>query len=253
MVSRRARARPEAIMKPARILLINLAAVVVGLVVYDQLRGGVSSKERAPVVRSSVADPAVLEQRIEALEAERAPMPAAVQIDARILERLEALEAAVSGSTASEAPPAAERASGETRPAQERGPASPSTASDPSAEDIRGFRELREAVRREDSIKRNRTWVDGALDKLPLRLTKKQRQRVHAAFAAFEPRVDEIWTEVKTQARETIAAGGEVDRGEIVASTTATVQQEFAKTLTDVVDHPADAEAIAAALMPGKR
>ena len=58
---------------------------------------------------------------------------------------------------------------------------------------------------------------------------------------------------MKTQARETIAAGGDVDRGEIVTTTTALIQKEFASTLTDIVDHQADAEAISEALMPAKR
>jgi hypothetical protein len=43
--------------------------------------------------------------------------------------------------------------------------------------------------------------------------------------------------------QQSIAAGGEVDCGEIVTATTATTQTEFAPRLTDIVGHPTDAEA----------
>ncbi len=132
-------------------------------------------------------------------------------------------------------------------------PASMAPTGVPTADDVRKFRTLQEAVRREDRVRANRKRIEGALDKLPLNLTKRQRARIHTAFAAFEPRVTEIWTEVKIQARATVEAGGEIDRGEIVASTTEVIQTEFAATLTDIVDHQSDAEAIAQALMPGGR
>ncbi|MHC4548738.1 MAG: hypothetical protein ACYTEZ_08155 [Planctomycetota bacterium] len=242
-------------MRLVQVLLINLAMVVVALVVYDQLRAKAPgpSRERA---WPRGPDTAALERRLQALEAERHPsLRAEAGTDARVFERLDELEAAVWGGYAAAAGdlPATEPTQDETKPTDGEPPPPTASPDVPSAADIRRFRELREAVRREDSIKRNKARVDRALDKLSVRLTKRQRARIHVAFAAFEPRVKEIWNEAKTQAQQTIAAGGEVDRGEIVTATTATIQQEFAKTLTGIVEHPADAEAIAKTLMPGGR
>ena len=242
-------------MKLVQVLLLNIATVAIALVAYDQLRSEANgpTRERA---RPHVPDTAVLEQRLQTLEAERPLARAAAGTGARVFERLDELEAAVWGGYAAgnAGQPAAEPAPDETNPTEGETPAAPGAFSDiPGAREIRRFRQLREAVRREDSVKRNKARVDRALDKLSVRLTERQRARVHVAFAAFEPRVKEIWTDVKTQAQQTIAAGGEVDRGEIVATTTATIQQEFAQTLTDVVDHHADAEAVAKTLLPGKR
>ncbi|MHC4973076.1 MAG: hypothetical protein ACYTG3_12165 [Planctomycetota bacterium] len=243
-------------MKLVQVLLINVATVAVALVVYDQLRteaSGSAGGRTGP----RVADTTGLDQRLSALEAERHPsLRAEAGTDARVFERLDELEAAVWGGYAAAAGDlsAKKPASDETKPTDGELPAPPVAHSDvPSAAEIHRFRQVREAVRREDSVKRNKARVDRALDKLSVRLTQRQRARIHVAFAAFEPRVKEIWTGVKTQAQQTIAAGGEVDRAEIVTSTTATIQREFAATLTDVVDHPADAEAVAKTLMPGKR
>lgn len=242
-------------MRLVQILLINLATVAVALVVYDQLRTEASgpSRERAG---SRVPDTATLERRIQVLEAERHPsLRADAGTDARVIQRLEELEAAVWGgyTAATAGPPAKAPTPDETRATDGERPAPVASVDVPGAAEIRRFRQLREAVRREDSVKRNQARVDRALDKLSVRLTSKQRAGIHVAFAAFEPRVKEIWTEVKTQAQKTIADGGDVDRGEIVTTTTATIQQEFARTLTDIVDHQADAEAVAKILMPGKR
>ena len=62
--------------------------------------------------------------------------------------------------------------------------------------------------------------------------------------------MNRIWGEVKQEARATVKAGGDVNRGEIVTSTMTRIQAEFAATLMDVVAHQADAQAIAEALHP---
>jgi hypothetical protein len=242
-------------MKLVQVLLINLATVAVALVVYDQLRTEASgpSRERAG---PRAPDTAALEGRLSALEAERDPsLRAFAGADVRVIKRLDELEAAVWGgyAAATDGPPATAPTQDEARATDGERPAPVASADVPGAPEIRRFRQLREAVRREDSVKRNKARVDRALDKLSVRLTERQRAGIHVAFAAFEPRVKEIWTEVKTQAQQTIADGGDVDRGEIVTTTTATIQQEFARTLTGIVDHQADAEAVAKTLMPGKR
>ena len=122
----------------------------------------------------------------------------------------------------------------------------------PSAAEVRKFRQLREAVRREDRAEKNKARVDAALEQavhqphagVNARRSTPRSRRSSPASRISGPRS-------KTQARATIAAGGEVDRGEIFTSTTALIQQEFAATLTGIVNHQADAEAVAAALMPG--
>ena len=237
-------------MKLVQVLFINVATVAVALVVYDRLRGKESgpSHRRTSMPRSHIPDTAALEVRLAALEAERRPSLWAAGTDSRVFERPDAPE-----ETERDHAPAAEQTPDETRPAKKEPRASMASRDIPTTDEVRKFRQLREAARRQDAVERNKARVDKALDKLSLHLTKRQRTRIHTAFAAFEPRVKVIWTEVKTQAQETIAAGGDVDRGEIVSSTTAVIQQEFAKTLTDIVDNPPDAETIAKTLMPGGR
>ena len=240
-------------MKPAQVLLLNLVVVVVALVIYDQVRGGApgASQERSSAARSRGLDDAAVEERLASLEAGRRESVALA--DPHLLDRLDALEAAVQGAAASDGLPAGEQTLLSEEVMESDLPSSQATAELPSPMEIRRFRDLQEAVRREDSIKRNKARVDGTLSKLPFRLTKRQRTKIHYAFAAFEPRVDEIWTEVKAQAQATIAAGGEVSRAEIVPKTMAVIQQEFAQTLAGIVDRPADADAIATALMPGRK
>jgi hypothetical protein len=140
------------------------------------------------------------------------------------------------------AEPAAEPAVGRAR----------ETAEAPPDEDaIREWRRLRDAVRREDVVRRNRGYVDGTLDKLGIRLSKVQREKIHAAFAAFGPRRDEIWGEAKARAQQTMAAGGTIDRAEFVAETVTVIQGEFAETIAGTVP-PSDAQRISRALNPGK-
>ena len=105
-------------------------------------------------------------------------------------------------------------------------------------------------MRRQESVKRNRKRVNAALKNLSINLTEEQRELVHLKYAAFEPQIRVIWGEAKKQAQVTAKAGGDVNRADIVATTTETIQSELAKTLTDVVDHEADAQAIAEALVP---
>ena len=238
-------------MKLVHVLLINLATVAVVLVVYDQLRSDASDSSQERASRPRGIDTAALDARLKMLEAERGAALSTAGDDSGIFERIAALEAVLGQRPETGAAPAMDRLPDETAPVDPR--ASMAPAGVPTADDVRRFRTLQEAVRREDRVKANKKRIEGALDKLPLNLTKRQRARIHTAYAAFEPRVTEIWTEVKIQARATVEAGGEIDRGEIVASTTEVIQTEFAATLTDIVDHQSDAEAIAQALMPGGR
>jgi hypothetical protein len=107
---------------------------------------------------------------------------------------------------------------------------------------------VREAVQREDRIRKSHARFDQALDKLALTLTPRQREKIYAAHAAFEPRIGEIWGAIKAEAQETIAAGGTIDGQALRAQGGAQIQQEFAESISGIV-HPADAEAIAGAML----
>ena len=230
-------------MKLLPVLLLNLATLGVGIVVYDQLRRDAAS----PVaeVEGVRSDSAALEPRIEALEADRRPVLGGGGIDPRLLARLEALEALVEAQVTTADP---ERAAPEELPTEADPLAPKATPDGPSPDEMRRWRKVRDAVRREDSIKKNHARFDRALDKLPFGLTPRQRQKIYAAHAAFEPRIGEIWGGIKAQAQETIAAGGAIDGQALRAQGAAQIQQEFADTITGIV-HQTDAEAVAGAML----
>ena len=238
-------------MKLLPLVLINLATVGGALVVYDCVRG---DPERTDLTIEDVGiDTSSLEERIGSLEAERRPSLDAAQTDPRILERLGALErtlGALASAPASDVPPPSGDVPGllDRRPIEKDGSTPVGSLAEPTPDDIRRFRQLQKAVRREEQIEKNRARINGALDKLALSLTTDQREAVHAAHAAFQHRVTEIWTEAKAQARELIVRGGNVDREQVVSETTALIQQEFATTLTDIVPQ-VEADAIAQTLL----
>lgn len=216
-------------MKLLAVFLLDVLVVAVALFVYDQLRGEPAASN-APAFNAR-ASLATLEERIEALEAAPPPSLPDPGTDPRVLDRLRALE------EASTAPaPAGGGMEGMEPDPEEIGP-----------ESVRAFRLLREKVRREESARRNRVWIQGVLDELRLNLTDEQCSQIVAAYAAFEPRRDEVWTEAKSRAQETITAGGRVDRKALVEETTAVIQHEFAEALEGIV-HPADAESVAEAM-----
>ncbi len=230
-------------MKILPILLLNVATAAGAIVVYDQLRD--EPAPRDAVVTGSV-DTTDLERRLAALESDRRPQ-LETKLDASVLDRIEALESAEAPSSES----GADSSSSGERPSEETvAPFASAADWQPTPEDVQRFRTLRKAVERDDRIMKNAERVERALKKLALGLDEKQRSGITEAFTDFQPRIRQIWDEVKTEAQATIAAGGTIDRREIVASTTVLIQQEFAEALTNVVSH-ADAEAVAAALMAG--
>ncbi len=232
-------------MKILPILLLNVLTAVVAIVVYDQLRD--DSAPQDTVIEGSV-DNSAFERRLDKLEARR-PQLETKGVDASIFDRLDALESVARVPAPSVDPDAQPILEG--RPSMKRDePFSSGADWEPTAEDVERYRRLRKAVERDDRIKKNAARVERALKKLALNFNDEQRSAISAAFTDFQPRVRQIWTDVKTEAQATIAAGGTVDRGEIVTSTTALIQQEFAGTLTDIVSH-ADAEAVAGTLMAG--
>ncbi len=229
-------------MKPVQVLLLNVAIVAVALVVYDQLRSE-PPQGRASASRSN--NTAELEARLSALEAKIRVSRTAP----RASSRLDA-PAASEGGHAAPDDPAPKKTSDGVKPTRGERPSKKATSDEPTKEQVRRFRQLREAARQQDSVKRNWKRVSRALDKLPVNLTEEQRELVHYKYAAFEPRIRQIWGEVKGQAKKTAAAGGQVNREEIVTTASETMQTEFAETLSDILPHQADAEAVAEALLP---
>jgi len=227
-------------MKLLPFLLLNLATVGVGIVAYDQLRGG---EPQGQVVEGARNEVTALEPRIEALEAERRPLLGGGGIDPRLLARLDALEAELQARVTTEVSEPVD----EVIPT-DADPLVPKAKPDaPTAEEVRRWRRVREAVRREDTLRKNHARFDKALDRLAINLTPRQREKVYAAHAAFEPRIDEIWGGIKAQAQETIAAGGTIDGQALRAQGAAQIQQEFAESITGIL-HAADAEAVAGAM-----
>ena len=234
-------------MKILPMLLLNLVLVGGALVVYDQMRS-----EPVPALQAieGDADTAGFEARLQALEVERRPVLQSAGTDPRLVERLAVVEAALAGRVSMDDRPGDEPDLAGRAPSQDAAQPPLASADEPTANEIRRFRRLAEAVRREVSIEKNAARVDKALDKLSLNLSKRQRRKVAEAFTTFQPRVGQIWGEAKAQAQETKAAGGTINRAEIVETTTALIQQEFVATITDTVSS-ADAESLARALLAG--
>ena len=211
-------------MKFGQAIGLNIVTVVVALAAYHHLAGDDGTVgPRSSSARDGVAV-GELERRLEALEARRPA--AAAPSDSGIEARLAALEAALKASPKPARVPTEQK---EAKPASRK----------PGADDVVWFRAVRDAVRRDDAVRKNRKLVDAALSKLSIRLTNEQREAVHAARASFGSRVDEIWTEIKTEAGETKAAGGEVDGAALFRRGQTRIQEEFAASLADVIPHGA--------------
>jgi len=229
-------------MKLFQVLFLNVATVAIALVVYDQLQGDSSgsSTDRASSTRSADSGSLEIERRLRALEARSGSQPAARSSGAPTGEVPLPTSSAPTGGLPA---PIREREGGDANDE-----ASAPIDKEPTEEDIRRFRQLQEAVRRQNAVKKNWERVDRALNKAGVNLTPKQRRQVHEAYADFEPRIMRICGEIKTQARATVEAGGEIDRAALGEQANAQIQTEFAATLTGIVNHQADAEAVATAL-----
>lgn len=217
-----------------QVLLLNVFIVAIALVIYDQLRDDAAPRtQRAAPARAEAS--ADVERRLRLLEANQG----APRTDPSILERLAALESAAKRAPAASAP----------APAPDEGKAIDRGKASLSKDEVQRFRKLQDAADRERMLEKNRARVDRALKKASVNLSEEQRKKVHAAHAAFRPRVDEIWGEIKTQANEDAEAGVEVDGEQLWRDGLTRIRTEFAATLTGIVPHQADADAIATALM----
>ncbi len=235
-------------MKYIPFLLINLATVAIGIAIYDHYR---DSDQDTPTTNAHVneSDLRGVEKRLAALEAEQTPMLHAPDSLPGIKKRLLALESKLH--QAKNEPSVATSESNSTAASSPSGQPFASRF-EPTAEDVRRFRQLQEAVKRDERVQRHRARVNKTLDKLGLNLSIKQREDVAQKLADFGKRSNEIWDEVKSQARETMESGGTIDKMELMNTTYATLRTEFAVSLEGIVP-VADAESIAAALMPHRR
>lgn len=230
------------VMKLPAVIALNLVTVLLALLAYDALRappetivvGGEEPAEVAPV-----KDDDHLERRVDALEQGHKRVPRTVPTDPALLARLDALEAqladrseARAATVGAESPPTID----------------PVVPDEPTAAEIQWFRDLQAAVKRDDLVKRNRARIDKVLDGLPVNLTDAERDAVHEAYAAFQPRVNEIWTEVKMEAEQVAKSGGTIDRRTIVEDTQQVIAAELTEVLGEVVQ-ATDAATISNALV----
>jgi len=232
-------------MKLFQVILLNVATVTASLVVYDQLQSDAadSSTERASSGRSADSGSLEIERRLRALEARIGSQPTAGSKRSTGAPAEEDPTPTESEPTGSQPAPSREREGGDANDES-----SASIDESPAEEEILRFRQLQEAVRRQNAVKKNWERVDRAIDKAGVNLTPKQRRQVHEAYAAFEPRILRIWGDIKTQARATVEAGGQIDRATLGEQGNAQIQTELSQALSGIVNHQADAEAVATAL-----
>ena len=228
-------------MKPLPLLLLN-ALVTTGIVVaYDQIRG---DPVQAPQARqTSAAGSSDLEARVAALEASERPMLQAAprgDLDAR----LAALEARMDSDPSPV--PADEPASEPLPVPQPRPGVTLESEEDMSPEAVAKFKKIINQVKRDERAKRIRKRTDKALARVGLELDESTRNKLARAYADFDRRRDEVWTEVKQGVAE---GAGDADWAVIISDTQARLAGEFSERITDIV--PAtDADDVARALFP---
>lgn len=231
-------------MKLLPILAINLAVTGVVLFAYDVMRAdpAPAAPQQTGAADSTSSAVGALESRLRALEGDRRRPRNAAATDADVLRRLAALEAAAEAPEAQVAElPTAPEAKHADEPVAMPVPTLPTEA------EIRRFRMLRKAVRLEDAAAKNAARVRLNLDKLALNLTDRQVRQIGDAYTTFEPEITRIWGEAKEEA-QLAAGGGEVAWKDVIVTTTARVEREFAATLEGIVP-ASDGEAIARALL----
>lgn len=235
-------------MKLFQVLALNVATVVIALVVYDQMRSDDprGSSDRAASSRTEVGNSIGLEDRLREIETKLAAIPEGRNRSWDAAPTNELAEAPTAG--AQKDLPAPNREPEAANPRSNAQPTPGASADEPSKAELARFRKLQDAVRRENTVKKNWERINRQLDKAGVNLTPAQREQVHYAWAEFEPRITRIWGAIKTEARTTADAGGAVDGKALREQGSAQIQSEFAASLADIVNHQADAAAVAAAL-----
>ena len=235
-------------MKLLPILLLNVAVVGGGLFAYDQLR----TEEPAPAEPEApqTVELGDLEARVKALEAQPAPPLQAEGLDPRVAKQLEALASrieALEKREPTETPVVdGNEPQGESTPKPM--PSGEEPKGEPTKEEVARFKKLQSAAYRERRLQRIAKRVKSRLASLDLSLTPEQQKQLVAAYADFEPRRDEIWTEVKQNTPDTTPRE---DWGQIITDTNARIQREFTERITPFIP-AADAETISEGLLGGK-
>lgn len=208
-------------MKMLPILLINVALVGGGIIIYDQLRSDAphATYDSGGMDGEMLAD---LESRLARLEARPgAPMLRASGGDA-LAQRLEALEARFA------AVPPPPRADGSEPEADARPPlerpemASADGEAQPSNDELRWFRRMREADEQSRRTEREREQLTRMLENLEINLNDEQTDKLLVAQRDMRSKMGEMWRGIRR--------GPDVDREQVRQEMTQkmeTIREEF--------------------------
>jgi hypothetical protein len=218
-------------MKLLPILLMNVALVGGGIVIYDQMR------EDAPATTYAAGgidhvDVAGLSERIAALEG-RAPGLRATGIDAGLLARLETLESKL-----------AVRAPADSGGDVDDTPSAPGTDGDmampklddgvePSTDEVRRFRKMMEAAEQLRRDERERDRLLAQLKELEVTLNPKQTDQLISATRDYRSKIGDVWRKSFSGARDA-GADREAMR-EQARQGMETLKEEFAVTINKFI------------------
>jgi len=217
-------------MKMLPLLLINVALVGGGLVIYDQLRSDAPSAtyHTGGVDPVQVSD---LESRIARLEqSSGAPMLRTGGTEA-LVQRLESLEqrlARVPPPPRPDGPPAAD----DPRPPLERPEmaATGDPAAQPSEDELRWFRRMREADEQARREERERQQLATMLSSLEINLDEQQMDKLVVAQRKMRDQMGDIWRNVRR--------GPDVDREQVRQEMTQkmdSIREEFSVTINKFI------------------
>jgi len=217
-------------MKLMPILLMNVALIAGGIVVYDHLRGeGPATTYEAGGGGMDSVTVANLTDRIRALE-DRTPGLRATGIDPNLLARLERLESKLSipspAAASDEAAVEDSAASGGT----EGGLALPDVAEgeQPSSEDVKRFRRMLDAAEEQRRDERERERLLAQLKEMDVTLNAQQTEKLVDATRTYRGKIGEVWRNAfqgargqdadRDAARETARQGMEALREEFAVT-----------------------------------
>ena len=179
-------------MKIMPVLLMNLALVVGGIVIYDQLRAEAPSTtyEAGGIDSVTVAN---MTDRIRALE-DRSPGLKATGLDPNLLARLERLEAKLAiplpaaprGEAAGEEPGATTTEGGFALPDLAEG-------EKPADADVQRFRRMMDAAEELRREERERERLLAQLKDLDITLNPQQTEKLVEATRAYREKIGEVW------------------------------------------------------------
>ncbi|MDF1700089.1 MAG: hypothetical protein P1V36_02885 [Planctomycetota bacterium] len=229
-------------MRVLPLLLMNAALVGLALLAYDQLR------DPAPAGGANLDDASALgalEERVVALERSK---PVELRTDGgmtSLRQRIEALEAGLAPARAAAAVPSPETV-GRPGVAPSAVTVARPASEEPTDEEVRRFRRLRDAARARERGDRERERLDKALAKAGIPLAPKQREQVLATQRQFAARRTALWSEAKRRGAE---EGADANWPTIIRETNGLVRREFSTQIAGFLSQ-ADADAVAEAVYP---